>query len=204
MPNWIKFPLVLTIICCISAGGLTMLYKLTLPVKQSLAATETELALKWILPSAEEFTKINDKASPYYIAKNKNNKVIGYAITDEANGYAGPIKVMIGVDPLFKIIGTRVLYQNETPGLGDKIVEVISNKTWGTVIKGNSSEETNLKPHFQVQFEGKQTPVKLKQDGGEIEAITGATISSRAFVTAINNGVGKLKELLSSKSSDSK
>lgn len=198
MPDWIKFPLVLTVVACISAASLAGLYKLTEPVKAALASKETKTALKDILPNTSEFEEKSDGANSeepaYFIAKDEKGNVIGYAAQGISNGYAGPVKVMVGVDTEFKIIGTKVLEQSETPGLGDKIIEKRSKKTWGTVVRGENPDESGLKPYFQEQFEGKTVPVKLKRDGGEIEAITGATISSKAFIQAVNSAVESLKK----------
>ncbi|MFH1874496.1 MAG: RnfABCDGE type electron transport complex subunit G [Pseudomonadota bacterium] len=199
MPNWLKFPLVLTIVGCLSAVSLAGLYSLTAPVKKALAQKETEQALKWVLPEAKEFIPIKDASSNlpiYYQAKNEAGKIIGYAVQGEAMGYAAPIIMMVGVDKEFKILGTKVLDQKETPGLGDKISEVLSKKTWKTVVSGTSPDERNLRPYFQIQFQGKQPPVALKQHGGDIEAITGATISSKAVVDAINLAIKNLREVL--------
>jgi len=202
MPNWIKFPLVLAIVGCISAASLAGLYSLTSPVKKALAQKETQKALTWVLPAADEFTPVKTSLPDlplYYLAKDKYGQILGYAVEDQAPGYAAPIRMMVGVDTEFSIIGTKILEQKETPGLGDKIKEVISNKTWGTVVSGTSPDESELRPYFQTQFIGKKPPVKLKQNGGGIEAITGATVSSQAVVDAVNSAVAKLQKALTAK-----
>lgn len=95
-----------------------------------------------------------------------NNEFVGAAVMGTTDkGFSGLIKIMVGFTPKGAIINIAVLEQKETPGLGTKI-------------KG----ETFLK-----QFKGlnlSSYKLKVKKDGGEIDAITGATISSRAFCEA--------------------
>lgn len=197
MPDWLKFPIVLAVIGLLSASSLAGLYKLTLPQKEALKVKQTEEALFAVVPGAREFDSI-EEADPelpvYYVAKDENGKTTGYAVGGEGQGYGGPISIMVGVDPSFKITGIKIFAQKETPGLGDKIVEVLSKKTWKTVLTGTSPDESTLRPYFQVQFENKNVPLKLKRNGGEIEAITGATISSQAVVNAVNLAVLRLQD----------
>ena len=195
MPNWIRFPLVLAIIGIISAASLAGLYKVTDKKKRAIENEEKKQALSWVIPGAQDFVEVNAKHK-YYEAKNELGEVVGYAIEASAEGYAGPVSVITGVDTSFKVIGTKVLSHNETPGLGDKVEQVNSKKTWGTVITGTSPDESKLRPYFQVQFIDKEPPLKLKRNGGTVEAITGATISSRAVVNAVNMGVAELRSEL--------
>ncbi len=197
MPDWLKFPLVLMVVALISAASLAGLWALTQESRKSIENKETQAALKIVFPSADSFEvkeqKVDGQRITYRVAKKGQSK-IGYVAEGTATGYSSTIKVLVGVDPNFVIQGIKVLAQKETPGLGDKITEVLSKKTWGTVITGSSPDETNLRPWFQVQFDGKKAPVKVDKDGGEIEAVTGATISSRAVCDAVNQAVEHLKK----------
>ncbi|MFA4973369.1 MAG: RnfABCDGE type electron transport complex subunit G [bacterium] len=201
MPEYIKFPLVLTLVAVISAASLAGLYILTQPAKEAEAARGIESALKVVFPEASEFevkeAKIDGRSFEYCVAKREGEEV-GYVAVGSATGYSSVLRVMVGVDKDFVIKGVEVLYQNETPGLGDKIVEIKSKKTWRTVLAGESPDESALRPWFQLGFDGKQTPVEVDKDGGRIEAITGATISSRAVCDAVNRAIGNLKKALSS------
>lgn len=199
MPDWVRFPLVLMVVGLISAASLAGLYKVTEPRVRANEVSEIQSALNIVLPDAKEFDKVKDAAPDlplYYVAKDKEHKIIGYAVEGEAQGYSGPIGVMVGVDKSFKINRIKIYKQKETPGLGDKIIQVLSQKTWKTVLTGTSPDESKLRPYFQVQFDDQSVPVKLKNDGGTIEAITGATISSQAVVDAVNEAVSKLEMAL--------
>ena len=105
----------------------------------------------------------------FYIASNKN-KVIGTAIKSfTMKGFGGEIEIMVGILDDGTINNTAILSHKETPGLGDKM----------DIKKSNFPEQfMGLNPEGKV--------LKVKKDGGTIDAITAATISSRAFCDAIN------------------
>lgn len=199
MPDWIKFPLVLVVVAGISAVTLTGAKHLTDPHKDEIQAKNTEAALKVVMPDATSFKKRTAKYEGRPVAYRvalRYGEPIGYIAEGSASGYSSILKVMVGVDAQFIIKGIKVLYQKETPGLGDKVEEIRSKRTWGTIIMGDSPEEKGLRPWFQVQFDGMRTPVKVKKNGGDIEAITGATISSRAVCKAVNIAVAELKAVV--------
>jgi electron transport complex protein RnfG len=104
----------------------------------------------------------------------------GYVFVARGKGYSSVIETMVGTDLQGKIIGMRVVSQLETPGLGTKVVE----------IRHGESD-----PWFQRQFIGKslQDDLRVKKDGGIVDSITGATISSRAMTNSIREGLDKLK-----------
>lgn len=101
-----------------------------------------------------------------YPAK-KDSVLVGYAVnTNTSKGFSGNITLMAGFKPDGTIINITVLDQKETPGLGTKMTE----------------------PLFKDQFNDKnpsQFSLKVKKDGGPVDAITAATISSRAFCDAV-------------------
>jgi len=101
----------------------------------------------------------------------QNSKVTGMAFTVVApDGYSGNIAMMVGVDPAGTVSGLEILSHAETPGLGDKIT----------------------RDEFKKQFDGKQLDGidwRVKKDGGDFDQITGATISPRAVVKAVHQGL---------------
>jgi electron transport complex protein RnfG len=104
----------------------------------------------------------------------------GYVFVARGKGYSSVIETMVGVDLEGKVIGTEVVSQQETPGLGTKVSEIRHGE-------GD--------PWFQRQFIGKslQDDLRVTKDGGVIDSITGATISSRAMANSIREGLEKLK-----------
>lgn len=106
----------------------------------------------------------------------KDSVVVGYAVnTNTKKGFSGNINLMAGFKPDGTIISITVLDQKETPGLGTKMTE----------------------PLFKEQFNGKnpaQYNLKVKKDGGPVDAITAATISSRAFCDAMQRAYNTLQK----------
>lgn len=103
------------------------------------------------------------------------NGQAGVPVLAEANGFGGKIKVMVGVAPDGTILGYKVLEHAETPGLGDNCA------TW-------FKDEARPTSNIIGKVGGKLT---VSKDGGEVDAITAATISSRAFLDAINSACEK-------------
>ncbi|MFH1941555.1 MAG: FMN-binding protein, partial [bacterium] len=98
----------------------------------------------------------------------------------ESRGYSSTIQTLVGVDSTCKILSVRVLYQQETPGLGTRIEEIRSGDTT---------------PWWQNQFLGKNAVgIAVDKDNGEIETITGATITSRAVTIGISERAEKIRQ----------
>ncbi|MFH1654889.1 MAG: RnfABCDGE type electron transport complex subunit G [Pseudomonadota bacterium] len=198
MPDYFKFPFVLILVCVIAALSLAGIYTLTSPHKEAMEADQITSSLKVVFPEASEFKEIKSPETDfaYRLAKNSTGNVIGYVVDGSAIGYSSVIRVMVGLDEKFAVQGIKVISQKETPGLGDKIEEVKSSKTIFGMIFGKNPDEAGLKPWFQTQFVGLTAPVKVDKDGGRVESITGATISSRAVCNAVNDAIAKLKREL--------
>lgn len=197
IPEYIKFPLVLTAVAVISAVLLAGMYLLTLPATKAEAARRTDAALKVVFPEADRFDlkRARVEGGPFeFRVASRGAEELGYVAVGQATGYSSVLRVMVGMDLAFNIRGVEILYQNETPGLGDKVTEIKSTRTWWSVLTGTGPDESNLRPWFQLQFDGKIAPVKVDKDGGRIEAITGATISSRAVCQAVNEAVENIRK----------
>lgn len=123
------------------------------------------------LLAAQYQWQFNDKTYQVFIGKDENNQVLSYALQFNAQGFAGPIKILMGLDANFEILGVRVLEHKETPGLGDKIE--IARDNWITSFNGLSLDNTPPKQWA------------VKKDGGIIDQFTGATITPRAIVNEI-------------------
>lgn len=114
-----------------------------------------------------EKVAIDDDSLQIYTAR-QNNEVVGYAILSSTNsGFGGLVQVMVGFNPDGTIYNTSVVSHQETPGLGDQM----------------TTEK------FRSQFQGFNCSTQkaiVKKDGGDIDALTAATISSRAFCKTIS------------------
>ncbi len=111
----------------------------------------------------------------------EKTEIGGYVFVARGKGYSSVIESMVGVDITGKVTGADVLFQQETPGLGDRVNE----------IRHGESE-----PWFPRQFNGLPagTPIGVDKDGGTIDSIAGATISSRAMTNSIHRGLVQLKD----------
>ena len=181
MKKIVQLVAALTIISAICAAVLALVNSKTKDRIASLTAEKTANAAKAVLPSDVKATDIRpDPANPGLTvmigyADAAKSKVLGYAVPGTSpKGYGGEIRLMVGLTAARKVISYQVLAANETPGLGAKL--------------GDAA--------FTKQFGGKDGPsLKVKKDGGEIDAITGATITSRAVCEAIADACARVDRI---------
>ena len=174
MSNLFKFGLILGVICLAATLVLAVTYEITKPKIEAQFKAEEQSALKSIMPSADSFSEKAMDGIEYFEAL-KGKAVIGYCVRVAGNGYNGYIRMIAGVDLNGTIEGVAVLEHSETPGLGAKINE----------IRPGESE-----PWFLKQFKGKNVgTIAIKKN---IDAITGATISSKAVTDAIRKTADEL------------
>ena len=164
--------LCLLVICLVCSGLLAGVYALTKEPIDAAAKAKNEAAIKDVLPDAakaieEERTVEFEGASyTYNLAYDEQGNTVGCAINVAPVGFGGPIAIKVGFDVNGVIWNTKVLSQAETPGLGAKCVE----------------------PAFSDQFKGFNPAEKnlaVKKDGGDVDAITASTITSRAYADGL-------------------
>ena len=102
----------------------------------------------------------------------KSGELVGIAISNSASGFAGEIQIMVGFDMENKIVSYEVLEHSETPGLGSKMNEWFKD--------AESDNKSIIGKNMSIGA------LTLKNDGGNIDGITASTITSRAFLDAIN------------------
>ena len=178
--TFLNMVLVLTIICIIVGTILGSVYKLTeAPIAKAEKAKQ-EKAIKDVAPDpiAEQYTHelyagTNENMILTIFPAKKNGVLVGAAVESlTRKGFGGEISIMVGFNADGSIRNYQVLKHAETPGLGSKMQE------WFRTDKNHQSI-LGLNP-------GKGE-MKVSKDGGNIDAITAATISSRAFIDAIQN-----------------
>jgi electron transport complex protein RnfG len=165
--------LILTLISAVATVALAYTYQVTKEPRAQVEVKKTEAALKAILPEfdnnpvAEKYS-LTGYADMEFFPARKGDQPVGWAVkTFSDNGFDSRIWIMAGFDANKNIIDTQVLAMTETPGLGSKL----------------STEK------FRQQFKGKspaQFKLQVKKDGGSVDALTAATISSRAFCEALD------------------
>lgn len=189
MRTIIRMLAVLTIIGVISGGLLSQISIWSKPKIAAHRELETKNAIFQVLPEGKSFTKMETANLEVYSVFDDSGKLIGHAVPFEGNGFQGKIRMMAGLtSDLDKVTGLQVLEQVETPGLGTKIVEDPSQKEdpyWFP----NQFKEVETQPMIGVVKN--QKPVN-KYD---IQAITGATISSKAVVQIMNQGIQVLRKM---------
>lgn len=173
MNQLFKFGLILGVICLAATLVLALTYQITRPGIEEQLKNEEQEALKAIVPAADTFVEKSVDGIDYFEAL-RGNKLAGYCLRVTASGYNGFIRIITGIDLNGIITGVRVLEHQETPGLGAKINEV---------------KPQEKDPWFLRQFIGRQAGnLEVIRD---IDAVTGATISSRAVTDAINKTVNE-------------
>ncbi|MEG2613883.1 MAG: RnfABCDGE type electron transport complex subunit G [Alistipes sp.] len=170
---------VLFTITLLASAGVGVVNMITLePIAQAKEAAVVE-ALNKVLPAFENSTSeeltIDELPIVVYTATAADGSVVGYAVQSATkNGFGGMIKMMVGFSPAGEVLNVNVLEQAETPGLGTKMCD--EGNPLLLSVKGKNLETMQL-------VEGK---LAVRKDGGDVDALTAATISSRAYCDAMN------------------
>ncbi|MCI8496882.1 MAG: RnfABCDGE type electron transport complex subunit G [Clostridiales bacterium] len=173
MKNIVLPALVLTIICGIITAALAGTNAITKDRIAELALQTAAEARQQVLSTAQDFEEQQLGDTVYHIGKDASGETAGYVFTTSSKGYGGAVEVMTGISADGKVTGVVLLDQNETPGLGQK-----ATQSWFT--------ERYLKDVPDNGFTVKKGSASADN---EIEAITGATITSRAVTNAVNEAV---------------
>jgi electron transport complex protein RnfG len=170
MKEMIRFGLVLAVICMVAAGLLASVNALTRSKIYAQAQTEEEVSLRGVLPEGVRFEPVTSgNETVYYKAFDSKKQLIGAAFKAEGKGYSGTIETMVGMLTDGTIVTIKVLAQDETPGLGARVCE----------------------PAFSQQFARKHA-----QELATVQAITGATISSKAVIDSVQKKAQEIRVLM--------
>lgn len=178
-PSLLRLVLVLTLIALVAGLALTGVYALTKEPIEQAQLQKKQRALMLVIPDFKGEmidTVIKDDTDtelPVHIALDDNGSIYGVAVeTYTKKAFSGRFDLMVGFNANGTITNTEVIKASETPGLGDKI-----NKD-----KSNFAEQFNHKNPADFK-------ISVTKDGGDVDAITAATISSRAYCDAVNRAV---------------
>lgn len=160
----------LSVICLVCSALLGVVYSVTKAPIEAAELAKINNAIKAVVPEcnnnpSEEMMKV--EGSVVYPAKMVRT-IVGYAIKVSASGFSGPLQMMVGFKTDGTIYNTSVISHSETPGLGAKITGEIPTRTQ---IVGKNPASSNL---------------TVTKDGGEIDAITASTITSRGFLRGVD------------------
>ncbi len=180
MREALKYGFILAVVCLSASGLLAAVNQLTQPLIEQSRIKEQQSRLKEVLPQGENFEPVMKGGKIlYYQAYDQQKGLIGVAFIASAKGYASTIDTMVGMLNDGTISAISVLSHNETPGLGSRIEEV---------------KEGVAKPWFGQQFSRKKT-----SEFSQIQAISGATISSMAVINSVKVKAEEIKKIISLK-----
>lgn len=177
MNHPLKLGAILFILTAICVGILGAVNSVTKPIIIKNEQASEEKAMKALIKEAESFENVDgieDEVIKKVVITKKGTETVGYIVRLEPNGYGGAIKLLIGINSEGVVKGISILEHSETPGFG-----------------ANAEKKS-----FKDQFIDKVAPLKVSKNNlseDEIEAITGATITSTAITEAVNTATEYVK-----------
>lgn len=177
--------IVLTVVMVLSGLILAVADSLFQPQIQANKQKALETSLSALFQSAKgaKFQRLPTNKMEIYKGTDASGKLLGYAVGVTTNGYGGPIDLLVGVAPsLDKIEGMEVISDSETPGMGARIAD-----------KWFRNQFNGLDPLETVTYVKNEKPDTAKN---QIEAISGATISTKAVLAGVNSTLGKAVSLI--------
>jgi electron transport complex protein RnfG len=166
----IKLGVTLAAVCAIAGGAIAGVNGAVQATIDQNNRREAVRKRQQVFPAATDFEALLIDGREVFIARGGGGAPLGLVVTESPRGYAGPIGITLGITPDGAVAGLAIskLDQAETPGLGVKVTLAA----------------------FRDQFRGKGAEgVRLKKDGGTIDAITAATISSRAVAGGVREAL---------------
>ncbi len=166
----------LLLICAVVAGIISFVYAVTKPKAEANLRETKRIAISDIFGMENpDF----DEDNGFYTVRDASGTV-GYCVESTAAGFGGDLTLMVGYSADGTIRGVRIVSHSETPGLGARVKD---------------------DPAHLGQYTGKSGTLKLNKDGGtDVDAISGATISSRAVNQAVNQATDVLTKRLAATS----
>ena len=181
MKEVIKITSVLTTVCLVCAFLLSFVYGLAHEKITLNAKKRVEEAISILSPEAKDIEKVTVENEEIYKLFNTKGNLIAYAFLAQGRGYQGKIKMLVVSDSsLERLKGIEVVESLETPGLGAKIQETPFKKQF---------KDLNVKKEM-ICVKGEA------EEEGQIKAITGATVSSRAVVNILNKRLKEIRKLI--------
>ena len=162
----LRLALILLAITSVVAAALAGVNSITAPIIEQLNAEKTQKAIEAVLPGGGDSVAFDDATGLVSVVYKGES---GYAVQVAPAGFDGAITMMVGVDFDGNVLGISVISHTETAGLG-----------------AVAAATTSAGENFRAGFVGKSGSVSVTKDGGEIDAITGATITSRAVCVGVN------------------
>ena len=170
----VKVAIILFAITAVAAAILAAVNSVTAPVIAENERKAQEIAMREVLPDATVFGKMEYEANENSSVTEVYLSNAGYAVKAAPKGYGGAISMIVGVDNDLKVTGVEIISQSETAGLGAQCTD----------------------SSFKAQFAGKTENISVTKNGAkenEIDAITSATITSKAVTKGVNDAISAAK-----------
>jgi Na+-translocating ferredoxin:NAD+ oxidoreductase subunit G len=191
MKSMVRFGSILGLICLLATALLAVMNAVTAGRINAQAKAELQASLSEVMPGGAKFEPVNTgNETLYFKVISIDGQTLGAAFKASAKGYSSFIETIVGMKPDGTITAIKIISQQETPGLGSKITETTGTVSILDYIKGKRQQQ-NLRPWFQEQFDRKKI-TNLDQ----VEAITGATISSRSVIESIKQKAQQIQAAL--------
>jgi len=171
-PSILKLTLTLAAVTTVAALVLGIVAYFTMPIAIENDVKHQDEAKRQVLPAATSFSPLAGMDHSF-VGKDASGQTVGYVLATGEKGYGGEIHILLGVDTQGKITDYQIVAHNETPGLG----------------------EIAKKDKFRAQYNGRtvnQLEITKRGEQGKVQAITGATITTRAVTLAIQKAMKNL------------
>ena len=164
----LRLTLTLLLIAVVVAALLAVVNRITAPIIARGTAEKTQKAIAQVLPGGyeEQITQFADETG---LVSKVYKGAKGYAVEVAPAGFDGAITMMVGIDLEGKVLGISVISHTESAGLG-----------------AVAAATTSAGQAFREQFIGQSGQLQVSKDGGTVDAITNATITSRAICDGVN------------------
>ncbi len=225
MKTTIQLTATLTVIATVAGLSIGATYLRTSDIINQQKTQQLNSALESLFPDGVEISqdsliRSDNSVLPFWTAKQPNKgegNLVGFAFESGGRGYSSTIRYLAAISADNKIIGMTVLSQEETPGLGTRVMETVSKATFWN---GLFAKREKTEPWFQSQFRNISVlnPIGISKKAewhtlskdqkaellskNEVTAITGATITTKAITDAItteSKTVSEINEFLASK-----
>lgn len=179
MNKILKLTLILFLVCAITAGILGVVNEITYQRIEEQQRIKTERAYAAVLP-AEGYEEVafDQDAFPTVDLINRCTDGAGWVVTTTFSGAQGSITMAVGVDPDYKCTGISIIKHSETSGLG-----------------ANAASSSEKGVNWRAQFVGEDENVAITKMGGHIDALAGATITSRSVANATGVAIRAVESL---------
>ncbi|MCR5822361.1 MAG: RnfABCDGE type electron transport complex subunit G [Bacteroidales bacterium] len=162
----------LTVIAVVAAAALALVNSVTKEPIEIAKQEKTNAAIKAVLPDFDKLEDLTVDGNLCHVGYDADGNFVGAAVEAGSDaGFGGHLQLMVGFDKDGNVFGYQILETHETPGLGAKADLWFQKGSKGDIIGRTPTAEN---------------PLVVKKDGGDIDAISGSTITSRAFLGTVN------------------